>query len=354
MIHVSTPESGLLLAAFSEYKGQGLCYESDVCIAYDTDLTNKDMLKDATGQDKADTGALLVSLYRKYGLEFLDRLRGAFAFVIWDKSQKRLVVVTDFYGVRPVVFSHSSGRYAAASRIRTLKLNADLSHTINPDAIYHYLFFQAVCSPLTIYKDISKLGPGKGHDYINGKLNEFQYYDIRYKPDLSYNEPHWRQRIFDEVEKAVDVFVPLNPNKQTGCFLSGGTDSSTLAGLYTKLSGEPANTFSIGFDDPQYNELEYATLAVDKFGTSQTEYYVTPEDTLDLVSDLCRIYDEPFGNASVVAAFYCAAKAKAHGINVMLGGDGGDEIFGGNERYVTNLVFFQVSQDTCSFKETFA
>ena len=133
--------------------------------------------------------------------------------------------------------------------------------------------------------------------------------------------------------------MPATDKNKTGCFLSGGTDSSTIAGHYTRLAGEPGKTFSIGFDVPEYNELEFARIAVDHFGTDQHEYLVTPEDVLSLIEELPKIYDEPFGNASVVAAYFCAKLAREHGVDVMLGGDGGDEIFGGNERYVSNLVF---------------
>jgi asparagine synthase (glutamine-hydrolysing) len=135
--------------------------------------------------------------------------------------------------------------------------------------------------------------------------------------------------IRDEIEKAVNVFVPLSPYE----------DSSSIAGYYTQLSEKPAKTFSIGFDDPRYNELEYARIASNRFKTDYHEYYVTPRDVMDLIEQLPRIYDEPFGNASVIPAFYCAKFAAENGVDIMLGGDGGDEIFGGNERYVTNLIF---------------
>ncbi|MBW1677030.1 MAG: asparagine synthase C-terminal domain-containing protein, partial [Deltaproteobacteria bacterium] len=162
---------------------------------------------------------------------------------------------------------------------------------------------------------------------------------IRYQPDISRDESYWVNAIPREVEKAVKVHVPLSAYEKTGCFLSGGTDSSSVAGYYTKLCGRPAKTFSIGFDEPKYNELEYARIAANHFGTTQQEYYVTPQDVLTLVDKLPMIYDEPFGNASVIPAYYCARMARESGVEVLLGGDGGDEIFGGNERYVTNLLF---------------
>ena len=337
----SFPKDNIVLAAYSEFEGQGVWQGKNGGIAYDTDLTNSRALAELIGIEYGikETGILLWRLYEKYGLDFIDKLRGSFGFALWDSENKKLVVVTDPFGIRPVVYSKKNGDYLAASRIRTLRLGGSSLMQINPDAIYHYLFFQAVCSPITIYKDVHKLEPGKGHCITQGNLKEFCHYDISYKPDTSKTEDHWRKSVFQEVKNAVNVFLPSSPVDTTGCFLSGGTDSSTIAGLYTDLSGKPAKTFSIGFDDPKYNELEYARIAVDKFGTSQTEYIVTPEDTLSLINELPKIYDEPFGNASVVAAYYCALAAKEKGVDVLLGGDGGDEIFGGNERYVSNLVF---------------
>ncbi|MDY7039039.1 MAG: asparagine synthase C-terminal domain-containing protein, partial [Thermodesulfobacteriota bacterium] len=229
--------------------------------------------------------------------------------------------------------------FVAASRIRGLLTDPTIPKEIDPEAIYHYLFFQAICSPVSIYKDISKLAPGKALYFENGSLKEFFHYDIHYKPDASLNESHWVNTIPREVEKAVKVYLPLSEQEKTGCFLSGGTDSSSVAGYCTKLNGKPARTFSIGFDEPGYNELNYAHIVARHFNTEQHDYYVTPKDVLDLIDTLPLIYDEPFGNASVVPAYYCARMACEAGVKVLLAGDGGDEIFGGNERYVTNLLF---------------
>jgi len=338
---VSFQNDNLLLASKRQFAGQGLWNDAKGCVAYDVDLTNKSEILSIMGDSsgEADTGALLWALYGKYGLDCVDRLRGAFAFALWDNSAKKLIVVTDPYGIRPVVYFRKNDEYCAASRIRTLKLGINHDLEINPDAVYHYLFFQAICSPITIFKDIKKLEPGKGHIYSQKEFKEFRHYDIRYNPKNSVTEQEWCSSIFQEVKKSVAKFLPLSPPEKTGCFLSGGTDSSTISGLVTELSGRAANTFSIGFDDPAYSELGFANIAVNAFGMNQHEYIVTPEDTLKLIHQIPYIYDEPFGNASVIAAYYCALSAKENGIDVMLGGDGGDEIFGGNERYVSNLVF---------------
>lgn len=335
-------DQGLVFAAWTEFSGQGLWSSENAVVVYDLDLTNEaELLKlvDLGHSEKPDPGHLLWALYGKFGLDFLDKLRGAFGFALFDRGRDKMVVATDPYGIKPVAYSHKSGGLIAASRIKHILLDPDISREIDPEAIYHYLFFQAVCSPVSIYKDIRKLEPGKALCFENDSLKEFVHYDIRYQPDISLDESHWIRTIPLEVEKAVNVYLPLSPPQKTGCFLSGGTDSSSVAGFYTKLSGRPVKTFSIGFNEPGYNELGYAHIAARHFGTEQSDYYVTPEDVLALVNVLPRIYDEPFGNASVVPAYYCARMAHEAGVEVLLGGDGGDEIFGGNERYVTNLLF---------------
>jgi asparagine synthase (glutamine-hydrolysing) len=126
---------------------------------------------------------------------------------------------------------------------------------------------------------------------------------------------------------------------EVGCFLSGGTDSSTVSGLLGRLTGRPAPTFSIGFDAQGYDEMEYARAAARHFGTAHREYYVTPADVAQSAARIAAAHDQPFGNASVLPAYYCARLAREHGIRRMLAGDGGDELYGGNERYATQALF---------------
>jgi asparagine synthase (glutamine-hydrolysing) len=336
------PGSNLILAAFEEFCGQGIWSGRQGYIAYDLDLTNQSELRALAGwsnQESFDQGELLITLYYRFGLGFIDRLRGQFAFALWDSKEAQLIIVTDPYGMRPVVYHQLSEGLVAASRIRQILIHPSVTTGINPEAIYHYLYFSAIPSPASIYKRIHKLEPGKGLIYKNDSLTRFTHYDIRYEPNHSYDVIHWLKHIPQAIEKAMANFVPLSEYSETGCFLSGGTDSSTVAGYYTALTGEPAKTFSIGFNEDKYNELSYAHIAAHHFGTRQHDYYITPEDVLKVVDYLCQIYDEPFGNSSVVPAYFCGKLAKENGVHVLLGGDGGDEIFGGNERYVKNLIF---------------
>ncbi|MFO7802923.1 MAG: asparagine synthase-related protein, partial [Desulfovermiculus sp.] len=332
----------VVLAAWKHFPGQGLWQQNGSAVAHDLDLTNAQTLQDKIGMascQECDVGQLIWLLYQQEGMGFLDSLRGQFGFAIWDDAASTFLVATDPYGIRPVVYANIPKALVAGTRIRQLFHYPGLNCEINPEAIYHYLFFEAIPTPVTIYKGVHKLEPGSVLVAANGKLRRHVYYDIRYRPEANSSESYWTKKIFSEVDTAVSRFVPHSNPDKTGCYLSGGTDSSSVSGLYTKHAGRPAKTFSIGFDDAHYNELDYAHLAARQFGTEQHDYFVTPKDVLELLQVLPELYDEPFGNSSVVPAFFCAKAAKEAGVDVLLGGDGGDEIFGGNERYVTNLVF---------------
>lgn len=277
--------------------------------------------------------------YLEKDTDFIQCLKGGFGFSLWDKRKHQLITATDYFGIRPVIFHNLQDTFVAGSRIKFISDFTELKQTINNEAIFHYLFFHAIPSPVTIYNEIQKLEPGKFIKTENGQDKINTYYDICYRPDTSKNEVYWKKEIANQLRQSFFHFFDSADQDRTGCFLSGGTDSSSLAGYASQFFTKAVKTFSIGFDEEAYNELSYANMASQRFNTDQHEYYVTPADVLELIEMLPHIYDEPFGNASVVPAFFCAKLASQHGVNLLYGGDGGDEIFGGNERYVTNLIF---------------
>lgn len=333
---------GVLLACWKEFEGQGLWQGDEGAVAFDLDLTNDRTLWAQSGfraDETQNPGALLWKLYETRGKDFIKDLRGDFAFALWDKGKREFLVATDHFGIRPVVYCNENGDFLAGSRIRHILMLPGLDRCVDPNAVYQYFFYSTIPTPKTVYQSIRKLEPGCCLRWDGSRRSSHRYYDIRYKPDNKAAPGTWLKTIPSEVQKAVARHVPLSGYEETGCYLSGGTDSSSVAGYYTQLTGKPAHTFSIGFDESGYNEIHYAGIAARHFGTRQTEYFVTPEDVLALLGYLADIYDEPFGNSSVIPAHYCARLAREHGIRIMLGGDGGDEIFGGNDRYVKNLVF---------------
>jgi len=208
---------------------------------------------------------------------------------------------------------------------------------ISSQSVYDYIYFHHCPSPNTIYQQVKKLEGGQRLVYQDGKI-KIDYYWL---PQFVEKAPasiidmgsQLRQKLTDSV-KRLSVGADT-----TGAFLSGGLDSSSVAGALSQVYPEQARTFSMGFPVEDYDEIEYANIAVKHFHTQQHEYYITPEDTVKAIPDIAAYYDEPFGNSSALAAYYCAKLGKEKGIQLMLGGDGGDEIFAGNERYAQQITF---------------
>ncbi|CAN5397875.1 N/A [soil metagenome] len=229
-----------------------------------------------------------------------------------------------------------NGTLIFAERADTL---ASVSSSIDPQAIFDYLYFHAIPSPRTIFKDVFRVPPGHCVVFESGKATVAPYW----KPTFS----ETRQPSFDKLAAefrelladAVRTQVESADGAPVGSFLSGGTDSSTIAGLLGKATGKPAETYSIGFDAQGYDEMEFARIASRHFGTRHHEYYVTPADLVRSIPEVATHFDQPFGNSSTLPSYYCAKRAREDGLHTMLGGDGGDELFGGNSRYAKQRVF---------------
>jgi asparagine synthase (glutamine-hydrolysing) len=207
---------------------------------------------------------------------------------------------------------------------------------IDPQAIFDYLYFHCIPSPRTIYKGVHRLPPGHIALYQNGKLTISAYWRPEFKPDSNTHfvsaRGQFRQILKDAVARQLNGSKPA-------CFLSGGTDSSTIAGMIHEASGRRAASYSIGFEAEGYDEMAFARLAAKHFDTEHHEYYVTPADLVRSIPAVATHYDQPFGNSSALPAYYCALMAKQDGVSRLLAGDGGDELFGGNSRYAKQRVF---------------
>ena len=185
-------------------------------------------------------------------------------------------------------------------------------------------------------REQTRLLPGEYLIYRKGRIETQRYWEMQFLED--------RKRPFQELKE--DFLGVLRSSvreaaggEEVGAFLSGGTDSSTIAGMLGEVTGEPARTYSIGFDASGYDEMAYARIAAKHFGTRHREYYVTPDDIVTAIPQIAAVFDQPFGNSSAVPAFYCARMARDDGLSRMLGGDGGDELFGGNTRYAKQYLF---------------
>jgi asparagine synthase (glutamine-hydrolysing) len=314
-----------------------------VAMAFSGDLFNQAELC-LEGGDPERILPALFSLYLKEGMGFIKRLRGEFAFLVWDSRNETFFAATDRFRVYPLYYALTAQTLIVSSRLETIFANSfGVNREINVEAIIDFMAFSSIPTPKTIYKDIQKIPPG----YIlschkSGVPNLTCYWDVNFSSSLANRKN--QEELTTELRSALLDAVSVRMNQDSchdllGTFLSGGVDSSTLTALVMQLADSRIKSFSIGFKEEKYNEMSYARIAARSSGSEHHEYFVTPKDVRDCIPTLIEAFDEPFGNASSIPTFFCAKLAKEHGIGTLYGGDGGDEIFAGNERYASQKRF---------------
>jgi asparagine synthase (glutamine-hydrolysing) len=275
-------------------------------------------------------------LWRKYGRDLFAQISGTFALAVIDRRVNTLLLAVDRIGIQRMCFAPTAGGLVFGSSCDAVVRHPAVTREIDPQGIFNYLYAHMVPAPGTIYRGVEKLLPAQYALLQNGQLTRGFYWEAEWEDGDSANFELKSKELHALLEQCVHDALDAQP---TGAFLSGGTDSSTISGMLTRVSGKPAETFSIGFEAEGFDEIEYARIAVRHFGAHPHEYYVTPDDVVRAIPLIAATYDEPFGNASAVPTYFCALKAKEAGIDVMLAGDGGDEIFGGNTRYAKQKIF---------------
>jgi asparagine synthase (glutamine-hydrolysing) len=281
---------------------------------------------------------VIVHAYQQWGVGCLKRLRGMFAFGIWDAPRKRLVLARDRTGKKPLFYTQAGNRFLFASELQGLLADRTVSHEINPSAVDAYLSWGYVPAPYTAFKHIYKLPPAH---YLTLDVTDAglathveRYWSLDYLPKLELSEAEAAEGLREKLTEAVRLRmisdVPL------GAFLSGGIDSTIVVGLMAAVSDQPVKTFSIGFQEAAFNELDHARRVADKWSTDHYEFIVEP-DALAILPLLVRHYGEPFADSSAVPTFY-VAKMTRKNVTVALNGDGGDESFAGYERYLGNRI----------------
>lgn len=285
---------------------------------------------------RLDSRATLCLAWSKFGEALLEHIGGRFSLVVWDSRERRGLVATDRFGQDPVYWHRIGESLQIAPTADQALLLSGSRGEISPQGIYNYLFFHMVPSPGTIYRDLAKLPPAHALRIVEGNIEQFCYWVPSFDEQSGIRSTAAGEEMLHLIQTAVGQ---LNSGADTGAFLSGGLDSSTVAGMLALEQGEGAATFSIGFDAPGYDEIAFARTASEHFKTHAYEYYVTPEDVLQILPEVASAYDEPFGNSSAIPAYFCAKLAKENGMNRLLAGDGGDELFAGNERYAKQTLF---------------
>ncbi len=271
----------------------------------------------------------IVHLYEEEGVDCVKRLRGMFAFAIWDKKRGRLLLARDRIGKKPLLYSLGPGRIAFASELRCLSALPDVSRELDSGAVDLFLSLQYIPSPRTIYKAIAKLPPAHLLVYEKGQAKVERYWSLPEGGTLNVSEPEAERLLLDKLDEATRLRmiadVPL------GAFLSGGIDSSLIVALMSRASERPVKTFSIGFEEAEFSELEYAREVAKRYGTEHTELIVRPE-MADVLPKLAWHYSEPYADASALPSYYVAKETRRY-VTVALNGDGGDESFAGYLRY---------------------
>ncbi len=258
---------------------------------------------------------------------------GRFAVVALSPERNEAWLATDRFATWPLCYTMRDGALAFADRADAVP---DRGDELSPQAIFDYLYFHVIPAPTTVFDGVARLPGGHVLHWSQGKAECQPWWTPRFAPQPGLRLDEAKRRFLEIVQDAV---AREALGFEAGAFLSGGTDSSTVSGMLGKVLGRPARTFSIGFDAAGYDEMEYARIAARHFGTDHHEYYVTPDDLLDAIPRVATHYDQPFGNSSAAPAWICARRARDAGIDKLLAGDGGDELFGGNTRYAKQRVF---------------
>jgi len=285
---------------------------------------------------RSDT-EVLVHLYEERGPAFVEELRGMFAIALWDRLEQRLVLARDRFGIKPLYYGISAGRLSFGSELKALLAMPGFPRDVDPDALEAYLAFNSIPAPLTIFAAARKLPPGHLLLWQGGEPTLRRY--ARPRPVAAGREragdeqmlaAELRERLRDSVRAHLVSDVPV------GVLLSGGIDSSALAALAARESSYQVSTFSIGFQERAFNELDQARLVAEHYGTDHHELVVRP-DAIELLPRLAEVFDEPFADSSALPT-YLVSQLAAGTVKVALSGEGGDELFGGYHTYVADTL----------------
>lgn len=271
----------------------------------------------------------VVHAYEEYGADCFSRLRGMFAIAIWDSRTQTLVLGRDRFGKKPLFYCESPRGLYFASELKSLLAVPDLSATLNRSVLPEYMLLGYVPTPESMLEGVRKLPPAHYLVFREGHVAIRRYWELQYAPKLLDDE----QDLIDALEERLDeaVRIRLNSDVPFGAFLSGGIDSSIVVAMMTRHMNRPVHTFSIGFEESEFNESADARRVADHLGTEHEEFVVRP-DAVALLHDIAWYMDEPLADSSAIPTFIVSRMA-ARQVKMVLTGDGGDEMFAGYERY---------------------
>ncbi len=310
--------------------------DGNIWITYNGEIYNfkeiKEDLEKKGHKFESDTDTeVIIHAYEEYGEKCVSMFNGMFAFAIWDSNKKEIFLARDRIGQKPLVYYKDQDKFVFASELKAILLYPAVDKTIADEAITHYLSFGYVPTPKCIFEKMSKLPPGHyGVVDKKGNVKIEQYWDVHFYKTIKKSEKsHCKdivKDLYEATEKRMISDVPL------GAFLSGGIDSSAVVAMMSKISDLPVKTFSIGFEEQDFDETVYARQVADLFGTDHREEIVKM-DAINIMDDLVWHYNEPYADSSAIPTFYLSKMTRKH-VTVALSGDAGDESFLGYPRYV--------------------
>jgi asparagine synthase (glutamine-hydrolysing) len=285
---------------------------------------------------RSDT-EVIVHLYEEHGLEFAERLRGMFAIALWDARESRLLLARDRFGIKPLYYRDVDGTLSFASELKAMLEQPGFSRQIDPQAVAAYLAFNSIPAPLTIFAEARKLPAGTLAVWHDGELTQTRYArpapvdasEVRRRPAGQLAD-ELRETLRDSIRAHLVADVPV------GVLLSGGVDSAGIVALAAGEQSEPVRTFSVGFEEASFDELDRARLVAERYRTEHHEIVLRP-DAVELFPKLVEAFDEPFGDSSALPT-YLVSELAAGEVKVALSGEGGDELFGGYYTYVADLL----------------
>jgi asparagine synthase (glutamine-hydrolysing) len=280
-----------------------------------------------TFRSRSDTEVIL-ALWEREGPACLARLTGMFALAVWDARRRTLVLARDRVGEKPLHYYVDDEKLLFASEPKGIFVDPDVPAAADMEAIHHYLTYGYVPAPWSAFRKLQKLPPGHYMEVVDGKTSVTRYWRLRYRPKLVLGATEACEALLDRLRDAVRR--RLIADVPVGAFLSGGVDSSAVVALMGELGGR-VKTFSMGFDEPAYDERPFARLVAHRYGTDHHEDVVRP-DAVAVLPELVWHYNEPYADSSAIATYYLARFARRH-VTVALTGDGGDESFAGYYRY---------------------
>ena len=282
---------------------------------------------------ETDTEVIL-NAYMEWGMDCLTRFVGMFALALWDSRSRLLFLARDRLGIKPLYYHFTPGELIFASELKALMAFKGFPRDIDPDAVPLFLHYQYIPSPRTVFKDTFKLLPGRYAVFDGQDIRIRSYWELPHIDRTSKGRDRSEEDVFTELDHLLTQAVSdrLVSDVPLGALLSGGIDSSIVVALMQKVNTSPVRTFSIGFNEPAYNEAPWALKVAEHLGTDHTDFYVTPKEAMDVIPRLPEIYDEPFADSSAIPTFLVSRLARSQ-VTVALSGDGGDEQFCGYVRY---------------------